>query len=226
MRRDEGESSDTTENTLLAAVAQPMPDIMHILKEDSSTIPELCELRVKIVAGEASAIFSEADGLIFKGRQIVVVSSSVAKQALMYEYHSTPSAGNPGVDRTFRRLATTFYWAGMRRDVKQFVTSCFECQTTKYSTQKPAGLLQPLPIPTQVWEDISMDFITGLPQSRGFTAIMVVVDRLSKYVHFAPLPSRFDAWRVANVFVDTVVKYHGFPKTLVSDRDSVFLNEV
>lgn len=55
---------------------------------------------------------------------------------------------------------------------------------------------------------------------------MVVVDRLSKYAHFAPLPTNFDAWKVANVFIETVVKYHGFPKTLVSDRDSFFLNEV
>lgn len=78
----------------------------------------------------------------------------------------------------------------------------------------------------QVWEDVSMDFITGLPQSLGFTTIMVVVDRLSKYVHFAPLPTRFNAWRVANLFVDTVVKHHGFPNTLVSDRDSIFFNEV
>lgn len=71
-----------------------------------------------------------------------------------------------------------------------------------------------------------MDFITSLPPSRGFTTIMVVVDRLTKYAHFAPLPPRFDAWRVANLFIDTVVKHHGFPKTLVSDRDPLFLNEV
>lgn len=71
-----------------------------------------------------------------------------------------------------------------------------------------------------------MDFITGLPPSRGFTVIMVVVDRLSKYAHFAPLPTRFDAWKVANAFVDTVVKHHGFPASVVSDRDTVFVNEV
>lgn len=71
-----------------------------------------------------------------------------------------------------------------------------------------------------------MDFITRLPSSRGYTAIMVVVDRLSKYAHSAPLPTRFDAWRVANAFVDNVVKPHGFPSTLVSDHDSVFLNDV
>ena len=100
------------------------------------------------------------------------------------------------------------------------------CQSTKYSTQKPAGLLQPLPVPSQVWDDVSMDFITGLPQPRGYTTIMVVVDRLSKYAHFAALPTRFDALRVAHMFVNMVVRHHGFPKTLVSDRDSVFLNAV
>ena len=100
------------------------------------------------------------------------------------------------------------------------------CQSTKYSTQKPAGLLQPLPVPSQVWEYVSMDYITGLPQSRWYTTIMVVVDRLSKYAHFSPLPPHFDAMRVAQLFVNVVVRHHGFPKTLVSDRDSVFLNAV
>ena len=114
----------------------------------------------------------------------------------------------------------------MKKEVKWFVEACVVCQTTKYSTQKPAGLLQPVPIPTQVWDDVSMDFITGLPQSRGYTTIMVVVDRLSKYAHFAPLPARFDALKVAHLFINTVVRHHGFPKSLVSDRDSVFLNQV
>lgn len=100
----------------------------------------------------------------------------------------------------------------MRSDVKKFVAACLECQTMKYSTQKPTGLLQPLPIPSQVWEDVFMDFITGLPSSRGYTTIMVVVDRLSKYAHFAPLPTRFDALRVAHLFINIVVKHHGFPK--------------
>lgn len=69
-----------------------------------------------------------------------------------------------------------------------------------------------------------MDFITGLPPSRGYTAIMVVVDRLSKYAHFAPLPTRFDVLRVTHLFINTIVRHHGFPKTLVSDRDAVFFN--
>ncbi|XP_057786354.1 uncharacterized protein LOC131003815 [Salvia miltiorrhiza] len=225
-RRDEAEMGDGEAETLLLAVAHPLPEILEILRADVRTNGELMELMGQIQEGQAPAGYRVADGLIYRGRQLVVASSSAAKPALLYEHHATPSAGHPGVERTLRRLASTFYWAGMRSDVKKFVASCVDCQTTKYSTQKPGGLLQPLPIPMQVWEDVSMDFVTGLPQSRGFTAIMVVVDRLSKYAHFAPLPTSFDAWRVANLFVETVVKHHGFPNSIVTDRDSVFLNEV
>lgn len=151
---------------------------------------------------------------------------SAGKERLLQEFHAAPLAGHPGIDRTFKRLAAVFYWKGMRKDVKLFVESCYECQTTKYSTQKPAGLLQPLPIPSQVWEDVSMDFVTSLPQSRGYTSILVAVDCLTKYAHFAPLPKSYNALKVATVFIDMVVKHHGFPKTLVSDRDPVFLNDV
>lgn len=150
--------------------------------------------------------------------------ASTVKQALLEEHHSTLMAGHPGHERTFRLLAAGFYWPKMRKDVKAFVDECVVCQATKYSTRKPAGLLQPLHVPSRVWEDVSMDFITGLPQSRGYTTIMIVVDRLSKYAHFAPLPTKFDALRVAQLFVNTVVRHHGFPKTLISDRYSVFLN--
>lgn len=153
-------------------------------------------------------------------------SRSSARTSILTEYHCSQSAGHPGFERALRRVAGDFYWPQMKKEVKRFMEACVVCQTTKYSTQKPAGLLQPLPVPTQVWVDVSMDFITGLPQSRGYTAIMVVVDRLSKYTHFAALPTRFDALRVAHLFVNTVVRHHGFPKTLVSDRDSVFLNQV
>lgn len=133
-------------------------------------------------------------------------------------------AGHTGVTRTLLRLLTTFYWPGMRDDVKAFIAACPVCQQTKYSTQPPAGLLQPLPIPSKVWEDVTMDFITGLPTSRGQAVIMVVVDRLTKYVHFGTLPDHFNATKAAQVFADIVVKHHGFPATIVSDRDPIFIS--
>ena len=77
----------------------------------------------------------------------------------------------------------------MRIDVERFVAECLVCQHTKYHTQAPAGPLQPLLIPTLVWDELTMDFITGLPISRGSTVILVVVDRLTKSAHFESLPT-------------------------------------
>ena len=113
----------------------------------------------------------------------------------------------------------------MRKDVETFVKTCLICQQTKYATQATAGLLQPLPVPQQVWDELTMDFVVSLPESHGYTVIMVVVDRLSKYAHFGALPTNFNALRAAHLFVDIVVKHHGFPSNIISDRDKIFLSQ-
>jgi hypothetical protein len=113
----------------------------------------------------------------------------------------------------------------MKEDVTNFINSCQICQQTKVPAQLPYGLLQPLPIPEGVWEDISLDFIVGLPSFQRNTMILVVVDRFSKATHFAKLPSRFTASQVASVFAETVYKLHGMPKSIVSDRDPIFLSK-
>lgn len=145
-------------------------------------------------------------------------------QKLLEEFHSTPQAGHSGFYRTYRRLASNLFWKGMKEDVKQFVQACDICQRQKYSPTSPGGLLQPLPIPEQVWEDVSVDFITGLPRSRGYEAILVVVDRLTKYSNFVPLKHPYTAKGIAEIFVREVVRLHGVPKSLVSDKDPLFMS--
>lgn len=98
------------------------------------------------------------------------------------------------------------------------------CQRQKYAATTPGGLLQPLPIPNAIWEDLSLDFITGLPKSKGHEAVLVVVDRLSKYSHFILLKHPYTAKSIAELFVKEIVRLHGIPKTLISDRDPLFVS--
>ncbi|KAM0042505.1 putative nucleotidyltransferase, Ribonuclease H [Helianthus debilis subsp. tardiflorus] len=113
----------------------------------------------------------------------------------------------------------------MTSTVKNFVRECDICQRCKANTTVPGGLLQPLSIPNAIWEDISMDFISGLPASRGYNVIMVVVDRLSKYAHFVLLKHPYTARSVADEFIKEIVRLHGIPSTIVSDRDPLFISK-
>ncbi|KAA0033504.1 transposon Tf2-1 polyprotein isoform X1 [Cucumis melo var. makuwa] len=144
--------------------------------------------------------------------------------AMLSTYHDSVVGGHSGFLRTYKRLASELYWTGMKADVKKHCEECLVCQRNKTLALSPAGLLTPLEIPQQVWSDISMDFIDGLPKAKGFEVVFVVVDRLSKYSHFMPLKHPYTAKSVADVFVKEVVQLHGFPSSIVSDRDKVFLS--
>jgi len=221
-RREEG--SDLPQ--FMPILCQPPPLFLKELLEENRILGDLIEMHQAASEGRLAEPFSAHNDLLYYKHRLVLSGQSKLKEALLWECHSAPAAGHPGVERTFRRLVAAFYWPKMREDVRYYVASCIVFQTTKYSTQPPARLLQPLPIPSMVWDQVTMDFIVGLPPSRGYTAIMVVVDRLTKYTHLGALPTNFDATRVAQLFMDIVVKLHGFPSSIVSDRDTIFLSQL
>lgn len=146
------------------------------------------------------------------------------KHRLLHDFHNSRLGGHAGSLRTFMRLSAQFFWKGMRQDVHQYVKQCMVCQQVKDETTLPAGLLNPLPIPQQIWEDIAMDFVCGLPPSKGYTVIYVVIDRLSKYGHFMPLKGDFSSTVVAETFIQAVLKLHGIPRSIVCDRDKTFIS--
>jgi len=144
---------------------------------------------------------------------------------LMQEHHDSRIAGHLGYDKTYELLHRSFYWPNMHMTIKKYVASCDVCQRIKDSTRRPAGLLQPLPVPARRFEQVSFDLITQLPKTKsGFDAIAVFVDRLSKFAYFRPTTTKVDAPGVAHLLIDTVVPLHGIPQVLVSDRDPRFVS--
>ena len=167
--------------------------------------PSLANLRNAIKKGEAAVQkFSDKDGLLWYQGRLVLPTGSRHKLMVIHEFHNTPIGGHSGALRTYKRVPANFYWVGMKRDILEYVRHCDVCQRSKYDSQTPGGLLQLLPIPDRVWEDVSMDFIEGLPSSNGFSVILVVVDRLSKYGHFIALKHPYSAKTVAETFVKEV----------------------
>ncbi|KAK2389125.1 hypothetical protein QL285_062745 [Trifolium repens] len=163
-------------------------------------------------------------GVLLYEDRLVISKKSAFIPVFLNEFHATPQGGHSGFYKTYRRIAANVYWIGMKGDIQEYVRSCDTCQRQKYLASSPGGLLQPLPIPEQVWEDISMDFITGLPKSRGYEALLVVVDRLSKYAHFIPLKHPYTARSIAETFCKEIIRLHGIPLTIVSDRDPIFMS--
>lgn len=158
---------------------------------------------------------------VFRRARSGVLQGAVSDTALLNlvtlaEFHSSPMGGHFGETKTYQRMASEVYWPRMRRDVAKFVW-CIICQRNKHSATTPAGLLQPLPLPAQARDDVSMDFIEGLPRSGRVDSILVVVDRLSKYTHFVGLNHPFTQASVAGVFLREIVRLHGIPHSIVSD---------
>jgi len=110
----------------------------------------------------------------------------------------------------------------LKQAVDDFVKQCQIYQQAKHLNTHPAGLLQPLPIPQGAWQDLSMDFVEGLPKYECYNVILVMVDRFTKYAHFILSSTPYIAATVARGVFDNVIKLHGLPQTIVLDRDKIF----
>ena len=164
--------------------------------------------------------------LLWYNDRLYLVKSSLPMQKVIFEFHSSPIGGNSGFLKTYHKVKKDFFLDGLKTDVQKFVTKCLVFQRNKVETIKTPSLLQPLSIPSQRWTQVSMDFITDLPKSKGKSVIMVVVDRLTKYAHFCALSHPFKSRTVANPFMETFQKLHGTPNIIVSERDPIFNSNI
>lgn len=207
----------------ISAVSSCQPlwiqEVLNSYQTDARALARLTRLAVHTPDEQG---YSLDQGLIkFQGR-LWIGNNSALQTKLISALHSSAVGGHSGIRATYHRVSQLFHWSGMKQQVEDWIRQCQICQQAKHERTHPGGLLQPLPVPTRPWKDITMDFIDGLPKSESFEVILVVVDRLTKYAHFLPLKHPYTAQSVATVFIDNVVRLHGVPASIVSDRDKVF----
>ncbi|MCO5588845.1 hypothetical protein L7F22_042805 [Adiantum nelumboides] len=188
-------------------------DAFRALKSLNPTIAEM----------NMFASYTVMDELLYYLDRICVPHNGALRKILIQEHHEVPFAAHPGINKTYRLLSAIYFWPQIQQDVIKYVKACHSCQIMKASRQLSQGLLQPLPVPKERWESISMDFITTLLRtSKGNAQILVIVDRFSKMAHFIPCKKAASAPDIASLFVQHIFRIHGLPRSIISDRDPKF----
>jgi hypothetical protein len=229
-----GVFEDTTEGTVvLSSVAiaaaketELSSTFLELLRQAGEKDPEWRATRDAVLRKDENVAeeFEVKDGLLYYENRWVIPDDSALKLRILRENHDSKVAGHFGQFKTSERMKQNFFWPKMDQEVRDYVRSCDICQRDKVSRHKRYGLLQPLEIPYRPWTSISMDFITALPESDGFTQIWVIVDRLTKMAHFIPLKTEEEApvKELAVTFAKEIWRLHGLPSDIVSDRDTRF----
>uniref|UniRef100_A0A2N9H3S5 Integrase catalytic domain-containing protein n=1 Tax=Fagus sylvatica TaxID=28930 RepID=A0A2N9H3S5_FAGSY len=199
------------------------PTLIEKIKISQGCDPQLMKIMEEVRGGNRLEFNISNDGALRFGNRLCVPKDSTIKREILEEAHHSPYTVHPGSTKMYRDLREVYWWNNMKREIAHFVEQCLTCQQVKVEHQRPSGLLQPLPIPEWKWENISMDFVCGLPRtSKNHDAIWVVVDRLTKSAHFIPIRMNYSLDKLAELYVNEIVRLHGVPVSIVSDRDLRF----
>ena len=181
------------------------------------------EIRGQIEQGKSHEFVLSDEGLLKFQNRVYIPPELGLREEILREAHGSKYTIHPGTTKMYQDLRKDFWWPKMKRDVTDFVSRCLVCQRVKIEHQKPAGQLQPLEIPTWKWEAVSMDFVSGLPRTpSGCDSIWVIIDRLTKSAHFLDVKTTYSLDRLAKEYIKEIVRLHGVPSSIVSDRDPRF----
>lgn len=199
------------------------PDLEKTVKIAQSIDGEVDQMKRDLVFEKFRDFSLAEDGTLYFRDRIVVPQFELMTEKVMKEAHDTPLSIHPGSTKMYRDLRQRYWWSEMKQDIARYVAMCDVCRRVKAEHQKPAGILQPLPIPLWKWDKVQMDFITGFPKSqKGHDAILVVVDQLSKVAYFLPVKETITTSQLADLYISRIVSLHGIPKEISSDRRSLF----
>ena len=168
--------------------------------------------------------------LLYFDSVLYIPHTESLRLSIIKKHHDEPLAGHLATEKTFALIRAKYYWPDMRKQIQEYCNSCFVCQGARVIHGKQPGLLQPIPIPKRAWEVLTLDFITGLPESHAYggvyNAILVVVCKFSKMAHYIPARKDWTAGQLAEAFVREIVRLHGVPQALISDCGSVFTSQL
>jgi hypothetical protein len=167
---------------------------------------------------KVSCFREDAEGAIWFKERLVVPRREALKKKIMDEAHMLRYSIHPGSTKMYHDLRQQFWWTRMKREVACYVSKCDTCQKVKADYMKPGGLLQSLSVLEWKWDDVSMDFIMGLPlMAHKFDSIWVIVDRLSKSAHFIPIDTNYNVQKYAKIYIAHVLCLHRVLKAIISD---------
>ena len=166
-------------------------------------------------------------GVVRREGAVYIPHNPTIRNEILRVNHDDPwQGGHFGERRTKAIITRHYWWPQMVADILKYIKTCDICQRMKVPRHKPYGLLSPLPVPEEPWQDISLDYIVGLPPSardgRAYDAILVIVDRYSKMVRFLLCRGTTNAPDLARMIINEIVSKYGAPRSIVSDRDTTF----
>jgi hypothetical protein len=180
----------------------------------------------KMETGKATCFRKDDQGVLWFKDHIVVPKDAELRQQILDEAHLSRYSIHPGSTKMYQGLKQHYWWTKMKIEITRYVEKCDTCKRVKVVHMKTARPLQSLPVPTWKWEDISMDFVVGLPKtSKGYDSIWVIVDRLTKTAHFILVKVKHPVITYAELYIARILSLHGVPKTIVSDRRPQFISK-
>ena len=201
---------------------QMEPTLIARIKEAHKEDLEIQKIVQNVRDGKESDFKVDDHGILWLMDRLCVPNSAI-REELLVEAHNSPFSIHPGSTKMYRDMKDQFWWSGMKKDIGEYVSKCMTCQLVKIEHQRPGGELHSLDIPEWKWEHICMDFLMDLPRTlKKHDAIWVIVDRLTKSAHFLAIRATDSVGKLAEIYRDEIMRLHGVPVSIVSDRDPRF----
>ena len=219
----DGTKFEVKEPGILLAHVELRSTLVDQIKVAQKEDPQVAKRIDEVRGGKTEGFELDSEGVLRYQNRLYVPKVQELRRLILEEAHHSAYTIHPGINKMYRDLKQLYWWDGMKKDVTDFVSKCLVCQQVKAEHQKPAGLHQSIEVPEWKWERITMDFVTGLPRTpKGFDAIWVIVDRLTKSAHFLPVKTTYGFAQYAQLYINEIIRLHGVPISIISDRGPQF----